>query len=116
MFRAFFSMPTTVTTADGVPVNAVRGYLDMTASLIASRHPDAGVHVYADDWRPAPRVAAYEGYKAARPPDPEPLPRQFEILREVLDAFGLPQADAPSWEAEDAIGGLCARGRKNDRF
>jgi 5'-3' exonuclease len=116
MFRAFFSMPTSVTMEDGTPVNAVHGYLDMTASLIASRHPDACVHVYDDDWRPAPRVAAYDGYKAARPPDPEPLPRQFEILREVLDAFGLPQADAPGWEAEDAIGVLCARGRRTDRF
>ncbi len=116
MFRAFFSMPTSVTGKDGAPVNALHGYLDMTASLIASRRPDACVHVYDDDWRPAPRVAAYQGYKAARPPDPEPLPRQFEVLREVLDAFGLPQADAPGWEAEDAIGGLCARGGRSDRF
>jgi 5'-3' exonuclease len=116
MYRAFFSMPITVTAPDGVPINAVHGYLDWTANLIATRHPDECVHVYDDDWRPAPRVAAYQGYKAGRPPDPEPLPRQFEILREVLDAFGLPQADAPAWEAEDAIGALCARGGEDDRF
>ena len=69
MYRAFFSIPATVRAPGGQPINAVHGYLDMTANLIASRHPDECVHVYDDDWRPAPRVAAYDGYKAARPPD-----------------------------------------------
>ncbi len=39
MYRAFFSMPITVTAPDGVPINAVHGYLDWTANLIATRHP-----------------------------------------------------------------------------
>jgi 5'-3' exonuclease len=115
MFRAFFSMPPTVTAPDGRPINAVHGYLDMTARLIHDRQPDDIVHVYDDDWRPAPRVAVYEGYKANRPPDPEGLPQQFDVLREVLDAFGMGQAEAPGWEAEDAIGTLCARARPRDR-
>jgi 5'-3' exonuclease len=116
MYRAFFSVPPTVTGQDGRPVNAVFGYLDMTARLIGSRHPAETVHVYDDDWRPAPRVALYEGYKANRPPDPEGLPEQFDLLRRILDAFGMAQADAPGWEAEDAIGAICAAGGKADRF
>jgi len=115
MYRAFFSMPSTVTAPDGRPVNAVHGYLDMAASLVASRHPDECVHVYDDDWRPAPRVAIYPGYKANRRPDPEGLPPQFEMLRNVLGALGMPQAEAPGWEAEDAIGTMCARAPKGDR-
>ena len=115
MYRAFFSIPPTVTAPDGRPVNAAHGYLDMTASLVASRKPDECVHVYDDDWRPAPRVAAYAGYKATRKPDPEGLPPQFDMLREVLSALGLPQAEAPGWEAEDAIGTLCARADPGDR-
>jgi len=115
MYRAFFSIPPTVTAPDGRPVNAAHGYLDMTASLVASRKPDECVHVYDDDWRPAPRVAAYGGYKATRKPDPEGLPPQFDMLREVLAAMGLPQAEAPGWEAEDAIGTLCARADPGDR-
>ena len=115
MYRAFFSLPPTVTAPDGRSVNAVHGYLDMAANLISSRRPDECVHVYDEDWRPAPRVAVYAGYKSTRKPDPEGLPPQFDMLREVLAALGQPQAEAPGWEAEDAIGTLCARARKGDR-
>lgn len=116
MYRAFFSMPSTVIDERGKPINAVHGYLDMTSRLISDHRPDEVVHVYDDDWKPAPRVRAYAGYKAHRPPDPEGLPEQFVVLREVLDAFGLPQAEAPDWEAEDAIGSLVARAGRRDRI
>ena len=114
MFRAFFSHPTSIDDGHGQPVNALYGYLDMTGQLLVTRRPDELVHCYDDDWRPAPRVAIYEGYKAQRPPDPEGLPEQFEILRELLDAFGMSQAEAPGWEAEDAIGCLCAAAKPGD--
>ena len=107
MYRAFFSIPPTVRAAGNQPTNALHGYLDMVATLIGARKPDQVVHVYDADWRPAPRVALYGGYKANRQPDPEGLPEQFVILREVLDALGQAQAEAPGWEAEDAIGALC---------
>jgi 5'-3' exonuclease len=107
MYRAFFSIPPTVRTAGNQPTNAMHGYLDMVATLIGARKPDEVVHVYDEDWRPAPRVALYEGYKGNRQPDPEGLPEQFVILRKVLDALGQSQAEAPGWEAEDAVGALC---------
>src|SRR5204863_7554440 len=61
---------------------------------------------YDANWRPDQRVALYADYKGNRPPDPEELPSQFERLRELLDALGMSQAEAPDWEAEDAIGSL----------
>jgi len=109
-------MPASVVGRDGRPVNAVHGYLDMTARLLADHRPNEAVHVYDADWRPAPRVAIYAGYKANRQPDPEWLPQQFEILRETLDALGLPQAEAPGWEAEDAIGVIVARARRGEHL
>ena len=90
-------------------MNAVYGYLDMVSYLLTARRPVELVHAYDDDWRPAPRVAIYDGYKANRQPDPEPLPWQFVLLRELLDAAGMSQAEAPGWEAEDAIGSLIAQ-------
>jgi 5'-3' exonuclease len=115
MYRAFFAMPSTVTDPAGRPVNAVHGYMDMVARLIGSRRPRETVHVYDHDWRPAARVALYAGYKANRAPDPEGLPEQFVLLRDVLDALGQPQAEAPGWEAEDAIGAMCAGLSERDR-
>lgn len=106
MYRAFFSMPTSVRDPSGRATNALYGYLDMTARLIGSRQPREVVHVYDANWRPDERVALYAGYKANRPPDPEELPSQFDRLREMLDAMGMSQAEAADWEAEDAIGSL----------
>jgi 5'-3' exonuclease len=106
MYRAFFSMPTSVRDPSGRATNALYGYLDMTARLIGSRQPREVVHVYDANWRPDERVALYAGYKANRQADPEELPSQFDRLRELLDALGMSQAEAPEWEAEDAIGSL----------
>jgi len=114
-YRAFFALPASITAPDGQPVNAVRGYLDMTARLVADLGPDQVLHVFDDDWRPAPRVAAYAGYKAARAPDPDGLSPQFDLLRQVLGALGQAVVIAPGWEADDAIGTLCAQVAPGDR-
>ena len=115
MYRAFFALPDFIKDTEGKPINAVHGYLDMTARLVQSREPDEVVHNYDHDWRPAPRVAAYEGYKSLRLPDPEGLPEQFVVLRQVLDAMGQTQAEAEGWEAEDAIGTQVAKVKGRDR-
>lgn len=115
-YRAFFALPTSIKAPAGHPVNAAHGYLDMTAQLIRDLAPDDVVHVFDHDWRPAPRVAAYAGYKSERPPDPEGLPEQFDILRDVLAALGHTIAEAPGWEADDAIATLCAQAGDADRL
>ena len=114
MYRAFFGLPTSINGRDGRPSNAVHGYLDMTARLLTGHRPDRLIHVLDDDWRPAERVRAYAGYKANRPDDPDDLPHQFPLLEEVLDAIGAERAIAPAWEADDAIGALCATADRAD--
>jgi 5'-3' exonuclease len=116
MYRAFFALGDAVRSADGRPVGAVHGYLDMVERLILSRRPDEVVHVYDHEWRPMARTDIYPGYKAKRPPDPPGLPEQFAMLRKVLDLTGMPQAQTRGWEAEDAIGVLCARAEGTDRI
>lgn len=116
LYRAFFALPTSMTDVQGQPVNAVHGYLGMVAHLITERRPDQLVHVYDHDWRPAGRVEAYAGYKANRPPDPESLPPQHALLRTVLAATGMVQAEAPGWEADDALGAVCARAEAGTRL
>ena len=113
-YRAFFALPSSIKAPNGMPINAVHGYLDMTAQLVRDLAPDEIVHVFDHDWRPAPRVAAYAGYKSERPPDPEGLPEQFDVLRAVVRALGHTIAEAPGWEADDAIATLCATAAPDD--
>jgi 5'-3' exonuclease len=115
-FRAFFGVPTSVTTPDGRPINAVRGFLDMTARLLAAHRPDRLVACWDDDWRPAFRVDALPSYKAHRlAPDgsqevvPDELAPQVPVLVEVLAAAGIDRVGAPGYEADDVIGTLATR-------
>ena len=117
-FRAFFGVPTSVTSPDGRPVNAVRGFLDMTARLLTTHGPDKLVACWDDDWRPAFRVEALPSYKAHRlAPDggeevvPDELSPQVPVLVEVLAAAGLARVGAPGYEADDVIGTLATRAR-----
>ena len=116
VYRAFFALPASIVDPAGRPVNAVRGYLDMTAQLVCEHRPDELVHVLDHDWRPAERVAAYAGYKGQRNEDPPELPQQFDVLDEVLDALGMKRALARGWEADDAIAALCEQAAASDRI
>jgi 5'-3' exonuclease len=108
VYRAFFALPRSITGPHGAPVNAVRGYLDMLARLLVDQRPAQAVSVFDGNWRPSWRVDAWAGYKAQRRDDPPELPGQFPVIRAVLDAAGLPVAEAADMEADDVIGALAA--------
>jgi 5'-3' exonuclease len=117
-FRAFYGVPTSITTPDGRPINAVRGFLDMSARLITTHGPDRFVACWDDDWRPAFRTEALPSYKAHRlAPDgteeivPDELGPQVPILVDVLAAAGIDRVGAPGYEADDIIGTLATRAR-----
>jgi 5'-3' exonuclease len=116
MYRAHFALKDQIRSRDGRAVSAIYGYLDWVARLLVSRRPDEVVHVYDHDWRPIARTDIYPGYKSDRPPDPDGLPEQFELLRSALDLTGMRQAQTVDWEAEDAIGALCAGADPDDRI
>lgn len=115
MYRAHFAMGDTVKDPLGAQVGAIHGYLDMVTRLLVSRKPDEVVHVYDHEWRPTARTDIYPGYKSNRPPEPEGLGRQFELLREVLAPTGMLQAQTVGWEAEDAIGAFVEDATDEDR-
>jgi 5'-3' exonuclease len=114
-FRAFHGSPESITAPDGTPVNAARGFLDMTAALVAARSPDGLVACWDDDWRPQWRVELLPSYKAHRvAPDggqdePASLGAQVEILVEVLAALGIPRVGAAGFEADDVMATLARR-------
>jgi 5'-3' exonuclease len=114
-FRAFYALPESITAPDGRPVNAIRGYLDMTAALIDKRRPTRHVACLDFSWRPAFRVKLIPSYKAHRvavdggEEVPDTLSPQIPVLLEVLAAAGLATAGAKGFEADDVIATLAAR-------
>jgi 5'-3' exonuclease len=114
-FRAFYAVPDSITTPDGRPVNAVRGFLDMSASLIERRRPSRWVACLDLDWRPAFRVALVPTYKLHRvAPNgseaiPDALSPQVPMLLNVLGALGLATAGAEGFEADDVMATIAAR-------
>lgn len=114
-FRAFYALPESITAPDGRPVNAIRGYLDMTAALIDKRRPTRHVACLDHDWRPAFRVRLIPSYKAHRVAAdggeevPDTLSPQIPLLLDVLAAVGLAAVGASGFEADDVIATLAAR-------
>lgn len=114
-FRAFYAIPESVTAPDGRPVNAIRGFLDMSASLIDKRRPSRWVACLDLDWRPAFRVELVPTYKAHRVARdgseeiPAQLAPQVPKLLEVLTAFGLACSGADGFEADDVMATLAHR-------
>ncbi|WP_169982479.1 5'-3' exonuclease [Microbispora sp. H10836] len=109
-FRAFYGVPESVTSPDGMPVNAVRGLLDMIATLVRQHSPTQIVACMDADWRPAFRVAAIPSYKAHRVASgdeeqvPDTLAPQVPVIEEVLDALGVARVGVAGYEADDVIG------------
>jgi 5'-3' exonuclease len=115
-FRAYFGIPeSSVTATDGTPVNAVRGFLDMVATLVRTRRPGRLICALDATWRPAWRVALLPSYKSHRLAGngdeqvPEALTAQVPVILDVLDALGVLAVGAEGYEADDVIGTLAAR-------
>jgi 5'-3' exonuclease len=110
-YRAYYGMPDTLTASDGTPVNAIRGFLDMSARLITTYNPNRLVVCLDGDWRPSWRVELFPGYKANRLEDeeseeeaePDTLTPQIPILLDLLDEFGIAMVGVDDFEADDVM-------------
>src|SRR6187401_2653286 len=117
-FRAFFGVPEVIGPS-GVPTNAVRGFLDMIASLVERGRPTHLVACWDNDWRPAFRVNAIPTYKSHRlvegsevvEESPEDLTPQVPLIVEALRALGIARIGSDGFEADDVIGTLVHRAR-----
>lgn len=114
-YRAYFGMPETLVAPDGTPVNAVRGFLDMSAKLIGQYKPTRLVACIEGDWRPTWRVALFPEYKANRvdeeggEEEPDTLAPQIPILLDVIDAFGITVLGIDDYEADDVMASLAVQ-------
>jgi len=124
-FRSYYGVPSSITSPDGRPVNALRGFLDTVAALITRERPTRLVVALDLDWRPQFRVDLIPSYKAHRVAEPHPdgdpdieevpdeLTPQIDMILELLDAFGITTAGAAGFEADDVLGTLAAAERRD---
>jgi 5'-3' exonuclease len=113
-FRAFFGVPDQRRDTSEPPTNAVRGFLDMIATLVTAHRPTHLVACWDNDWRPQFRVDAIPTYKAHRLADgsgheeevPEALTPQVPLIRDALAAVGIARVGADGYEADVVIGTL----------
>ena len=101
LFRAFHALPP-MTRDDGTPVNAVFGFTKMVMKLIDDTDADY-IAVIFDRARKTFRSKIYADYKANRPPPPDELIPQFQLVRNATEAMNVPAIDMDGFEADDLI-------------
>ena len=103
-FRAFYAIRP-LTTAQGLPVNAIYGFLSMTVKLMREIRPDYMAFCF-DRAEPSFRKDLDSRYKANRSDMPEDLVPQVPYIRTISEAMGIPCLDKIGLEADDIIGTL----------
>ena len=111
IFRAFFAVRQSLSTASGMPTNALMGFTRMLRSLLEKEHPD---HIAVAFDTPAKtfRHEMYDQYKANRPPPPADLVPQFPYFSKIVEAMNIPVLRIEGFEADDLIGTLADRAKR----
>src|SRR5215207_11559343 len=109
-YRAFFALPSDMSTASGQVTNAVFGFTSMLINLMRD-HGSGRVAVAFDRPEPTFRHERVDTYKANRESAPDILRQQMGLVREVLEALRIPILEAPGFEADDILATLATRAR-----
>src|SRR2546429_1183383 len=96
-----------MSTADGQVTNAVYGFTSMLAIVLASR-PEYAIAAF-DVGKPSFRAEESAAYKQGRPPMPDDLRSQMELVRRIVDSLAIPTYGVEGFEADDVIGTLALK-------
>lgn len=108
LFRGFYATAyrgNFMWTANGTPTNGVYQFMRYLLDAIGKFEP---THVICcwDMGKKTFRTELYDGYKANRGEPPEELVPQFDLVKEVAEAFDMPNIGLENYEADDCIGTL----------
>jgi DNA polymerase-1 len=107
LYRAFYALPKSITDADGRPVNALLGSINIVLREIELHKPRATVMCFGIDAAEY-RVELFEGYHADRPPMPDELSPQWELAPDLYEKLGWYVAQSDDHEADDLLGSYAA--------
>lgn len=92
-------------TNQGIPTNGVFQFLRYFFDAVNTFAPSHVICCW-DLGSQTFRTDLYPGYKANRQAPPEELVPQFDLVKEVVAAFNIPNVSCENYEADDCIGTL----------
>lgn len=110
-YRAFHAIRN-LNGPDGLPTNAIFGFVKAVEKLLAAWQPTHLAGVW-DGGLAEQRTTALPGYKAQRPPMPDALSSQMDGMVAWLEARGCLSLCADGVEADDWIARLVEEGRSH---
>ncbi len=113
LFRAYYGVRATMSRSDGVPTNAVYGFMNMILPIISGAKSDDKIVCVFDASKTTFRNKIYPEYKANRQSTPEDLVKQIEIVRGAVRSMGVPVLCVPDVEADDVIATLTYQNKSN---
>lgn len=111
VFRAWFSLPDSLTGASGQPVNAVYGFMRFLVELLERTSADHIAVTFDESLTTSFRNQLYPEYKANRESPPAELKAQFEACRRFAESAGCACFSHNQFEADDLIATIAARMR-----
>ena len=104
-FRAISTQRNLTSSATGEDTTGVYGFANVFLRALQEWNP-AYCAIAFDTSAPTFRHEQFEDYKAQRPPSPPELRPQFDRVKQLMAAFGVPVFELNGWEADDVIGTL----------
>ena len=108
--RAFYGMPD-LTNSQGQHTGAVYGFLNIMFRILDEEKPQY-LAVAFDLHAPTFRHKMYQEYKGTRKAMPQELREQVPVMKEVLQAMGIPVVSMEGYEADDLLGTLGRQGEE----
>ena len=105
IYRAYYAIPASLSTAAGLPTNAIYGFATMFRKVLSGRTPERGAVIF-DAPGPTFRAEKYADYKSQRPPMDDRLRQQLPWIDRVVEGHRFPLLRVPGYEADDVIGTL----------
>ena len=104
IFRAYFSLPESITNDKGHPANAVYGYASFLSGLFATAKPTHVAAMFDESLDSCFRNEIHPDYKSNRAPPDEDLARQLNWCKELTSLMGVKTYASNRYEADDLIG------------
>ncbi|OHX48264.1 5'-3' exonuclease [Cytobacillus oceanisediminis] len=111
LFRAYFATAMSgqfMINSKGIPTNGVYGFVKHFLTAVSSFSP-THVAVCWDMGSKTFRTEMFDAYKANRPEAPIELVPQFDLVKEVVEAFDVPNIGLEGYEADDCIGTIARK-------